>query len=264
MKNLATVSIAALLAFMVAATAGVGLTVAQSSEESATSAAPSNLTATYTEGRLTLRWTKGTDLTYTEQVVEWRESGVTPIRWSTGGMPTGWEILDFPLSVLDAGTTYVFRMGGAKLKDGFIQGVAYSNEVTVTIPAAEAAEEEASPQPESQTKPTATATTAPEAPAPAAAPPPPPAQRRPSALSATVADGAVTLSWAPGTHPGIVKQVVKRREPRGRWTDVEVGVSANSYTDTTVQSGKRYIYRIQGQKSNGRGPISNVARINVP
>lgn len=261
MKRLATISIIAFLAFMVAATAGVGLTVAQSAEESTGSAAPSNLTATYTEGRLTLSWTKGTDTTYLEQVVEWRESGVTPIRWWTGGVLTSMESIDFPLSVLDAGTTYVFRMGGAKLKDGFIQGVAYSNEVTVTIPAAEAAEEEASPQPEYQTKPTAT--TAPVAPAPAAAPPPP-AQRRPSALSATVADGAVTLSWVPGTHPGIVKQVVKRREPRGRWTDVEVSVSANSYTDTTVQSGKRYIYRIQGQKSNGRGPISNVARINVP
>ena len=260
---------------------------AQSNGEGAASAAPSNLTVSWVNGFVILAWTRGTDTSYLKQVAMHREVDASWDTWRGGTLPTDYETIFYPSTDrLTPGATYVFRIGGAKMVDGLLQPVAFSNEVAFTIvfrvggakmvdgllqPVA-FSNEVAFTIPGGTTE--GEAAGAP-APAPTAAPTPepaavpataaasPPAQRHPSALSAEVVNGQVVLSWAPGTDARIVKQVVKRRVPRGRWTDVALGVSANGYTDTTVQPGQRYIYRIQGQRSNGRGPISNVARVAV-
>lgn len=90
---------------------------------------------------------------------------------------------------------------------------------------------------------------------------------QPSGLTAAYADGAVTLSWTPGSSPHYVKQVVKRRERGVRpevWTDFELDVAANTYTDATVAAGKTYIYRVKGLRDNGRGGDSNRATVTIP
>ena len=89
-------------------------------------------------------------------------------------------------------------------------------------------------------------------------------QNQPSGLTARLTDGAVILHWVPGNNPNYVKQVVKRREAGVRpevWTDFEVDVSAQTYTDRSAQSGKTYIYRIKGLRDNGRGGTSNRATV---
>lgn len=89
-------------------------------------------------------------------------------------------------------------------------------------------------------------------------------QNQPSGLTARLTDGAVVLHWVPGNNPNYVKQVVKRREAGIRpelWTDFEVDVSAQTYTDRSAQSGKTYIYRIKGLRDNGRGGTSNRATV---
>lgn len=89
-------------------------------------------------------------------------------------------------------------------------------------------------------------------------------QNQPSGLTARLTEGAVVLHWMPGGNPNYVKQVVKRREAGTRpevWTDFEVDVSAQTYTDRTAQSGKTYIYRIKGLRDNGRGGTSNRATV---
>ena len=89
----------------------------------------------------------------------------------------------------------------------------------------------------------------------------------PSGLTAAYANGAVILSWTPGSNPNYVKQVVKRRERGVRpavWTDFELDASDNTYTDATAVSGKTYIYRVKGLRDNGRGGDSNRATVTIP
>ena len=77
----------------------------------------------------------------------------------------------------------------------------------------------------------------------------------------------VYLTWTPGSNPNYVKQVVKRREVGVRpaqWTTFDVASSASEYTDASVQPCNRYIYRVQGVKSNGKGAISNRVELSVP
>ncbi len=77
----------------------------------------------------------------------------------------------------------------------------------------------------------------------------------------------VHLTWTPGSNPNYVKQVVKRREVGVRpaqWTTFDVTASASEYTDESVQLCNRYIYRVQGVKSNGKGAISNRVELSVP
>ena len=252
-----------LVLLMAAAFAVVGApapaTQANSDVETATDgSAPSGLTATYTEGRLTLSWTKGTDATYTEQIVEWRESGATPIRWRTGGMPTDWERLDFPIHLLEPGTTYVFRMSGGKLVDGLIGSVASSNEVTVAIRAAASGDTEA-----------ATAAQGEPASDPSPAQDTRPVKTGPTDLTARAAlygDG-VRLSWTPGNNPNYVRQVVLRRVAEVTpiaWTRFPIGISDSTYTDYSAEPGTPYIYRVRAEKANDKGGETDAAQIIGP
>ena len=72
MRNLVFMVLVLLMAAaFVVAGASAPATQANSDADTETDGvAPSGLTAAYTEGRLTLSWTKGTDATYTEQIVE--------------------------------------------------------------------------------------------------------------------------------------------------------------------------------------------------
>lgn len=257
-KGFRLLAVAALLAVLVMLPFA-GNAAAQSGGTGSVPIAPSGLTAAYaaTTGYVVLEWTPGENLPagYSQQVAQ-RDASVTPPEWSAWVVSDTATSFNLPSAVggFLPGKTYVFQVGALISIDPPRYGT--SNKVSLTIPAPQsAAKEGSSAQQQAATPPPATAEPA--------APASPPAQRNPSALSASVSNGVVTLTWTPGTDSRIVRQVVKRREPRKGWTNVEVSVSANSYTDATAQSGKRYIYRIQGQRSNGRGGISNVARVTV-
>ena len=264
-KKVALTLFVPLLAAAVAMTTLMGVSFAQSADADTASSAPSGLTATLTDSGVALAWTQGTDPAATFQRIEVHAVGVNP-PWTTGAwLPSTSNAWVFQISpvvdpwALTAGRSYTVQVLAMGVVNGDAVVVNRSNAVTVAIPAvqSEPVAQQASPDPPATQEPAPPATAEPAAPAS------PPAQRNPSALSASVSNGIVTLTWTPGTDSRIVRQVVKRREPRKGWTNVEVSVSANSYTDATAQSGKRYIYRIQGQRSNGRGGISNVARVAV-
>ena len=91
--------------------------------------------------------------------------------------------------------------------------------------------------------------------------------KTPSGLTSSInGDGNVVLNWTPGSNPNYAEQAVLRRQPRQAWTTLATLTTAdNSYTDTTAKarSGK-YIYRIKGLKANGKGGISNRAKVVIP
>ena len=93
----------------------------------------------------------------------------------------------------------------------------------------------------------------------------PPENMPPSGLTA-VTGSAVSLSWTLGTNPNYVRQLVKRREvgvvPRD-WTEIPVGLSDMSYTDTGLVSGTQYVYRIRAEKANGKGGESNAVTVTI-
>ncbi len=77
----------------------------------------------------------------------------------------------------------------------------------------------------------------------------------------------VYLTWAQGSNPNYVKQVVKRREVGVRpaqWTTSDVAASASEYTDTSVHTGKVYAYRVQAVRGNNQNKISKSIRVTVP
>ena len=84
--------------------------------------------------------------------------------------------------------------------------------------------------------------------------PTPPQKTQPKDLTAVISGTDVILTWTKGENPNYVSQVVRRRVAGVRpeqWTDVTVGVNDTTYTDTTVQSGTKYIYRVHALKNNG-------------
>ena len=97
---------------------------------------------------------------------------------------------------------------------------------------------------------------------------PTPNKTPPEGLTAVISGTDVILTWTKGENPNYVSQVVRRRVTSVRpeqWTDVTVGVNDTTYTDTTVQSGTRYTYRVHALKSNGvKSQLTNPERITVP
>ena len=217
---------------------------------------PSGLSIAYLDGSDTVHfnWTPGTSATCIAQVVLGRQASDTrDAQWTMEGSVESATATSSSLSGVVPGNTYVFKVAGLSSTDPRVYE-GYSEEVTFTIPMPES--EQPAPVPP-----------------PAPAPPPvesevpstPPAQPNPSSLSATSAGGSVTLTWVPGTNSKFVKQAIKRREQkrRSRWTTIEVDVAATTYTDTSVQVGKRYIYRVQGLKSNNKGGVTRAVKITV-
>ena len=135
MKKFGLTAMALLLAAALGIAVSASATHANSGESADTAgAAPSGLTATYADGHLTLTWTKGTDATYLKQFIENRVAGATPADWWITVAPTDMESFTLPAEMTVAGTTYDFRVSGAKLVNGVVTSVASSNVVTVAIP----------------------------------------------------------------------------------------------------------------------------------
>ena len=105
-------------------------------------------------------------------------------------------------------------------------------------------------------------------PNPAPTPIPTPNKTQPEGLTAVISGTNVVLTWTRGENPNYVSQVVRRRVAGVRpeqWTDVTVGVNDTTYTDTTVQSGTKYIYRVHALKNNGvKSETTNPAYATIP
>jgi len=66
----------------------------------------------------------------------------------------------------------------------------------------------------------------------------------PTGLNASAGVGAVELAWDRNTEPDFKEYRVLRAEGDGPFTQIAAGLDAPLYSDTSVQSGKRYQYRI--------------------
>ena len=220
---------------------------------------PTNLIVTPTSDSLNLTWTPATDDEYDKchYIYHWEEgnedttksgalatNGITSITWPDG-------------SIFKPGTTYVFQVTSLKSTGeyGFpdvdennraivgeaSETVSYttagdpppdngdgSNEPTDT-PTDDPSDDPESEEPEEETTPNATN------------------------FIATQQGSAAVLSWTPGNDPNISYQNIKRRERgKGDWTTIEVAKDTGSYTDNGVESGKKYIYRIESWSSDGK------------
>ena len=194
-------------------------------------------------------WTPGTNPAYVGQIVLGKEYGETAWTMESSVVSPTMDVAT--ISPVVPGNTYVFKVAGlSSVEPRVYEG--YSEEVTLIIMALEQIQSAPEPAPEPSPEPAPT--------------PSPPAERNPSALSATSSDGSVTLTWVPGTNPKFAKQAIKRREAKrgSKWVTIELDVAATTYTDTSVQVGKRYIYRVQGLKSNNKvAGVSRAAKITV-
>ena len=87
------------------------------------------------------------------------------------------------------------------------------------------------------------------------------------AASESEADGAVTLTWDVPTDSGAPSgYMILRRAPGLGERDLrtltdDTGSAATTYTDTSVQPGVKYIYRVKALNSAGQGAPSRPAQI---
>jgi len=78
----------------------------------------------------------------------------------------------------------------------------------------------------------------------------------PTGLKATAGNNQVSLSWT--ASAGATTYNVKRTTTSGlNYTLVKSGVTATSYTDTTVTNGTTYFYVVSAQNANGESPSSS-------
>ena len=92
--------------------------------------------------------------------------------------------------------------------------------------------------------------------------------RAPTGLTATVENGAVVLSWsAPAGSEVTAYQVLRRRPGVESQLIVLVentGGTGTTYTDSSVEAGVRYIYRVKAINNTVSGPNSNRAEVRLP
>ncbi len=82
----------------------------------------------------------------------------------------------------------------------------------------------------------------------------------PSSLTGTASGRSVILSWTAHTNPNYTNQYVLRREAGVAppdWTEIPIGLTDTSYTDTSMPGDNEYVYRIHAEKDNGKGGMSN-------
>ena len=193
---------------------------------------PSGLTATEQNGAVVLAWTPGNDSRISGQQVKRRE----PQQHDWVTIAVGADVATHTDSGVESGKNYIYRVSSLN-SDGDSLGP--SNRAVIQVE---------------------------EAPPPAN----PPAEEQETTakvgdLAATVSNGAVVLSWTPRDDPRLSSQRVMRREPQQQeWVATEVSSDATTYTDESVEIGKRYIYRISSWDSDGDslGP-SNRAVVDV-
>ncbi len=111
-----------------------------------------------------------------------------------------------------------------------------------------------------QTAPTTTATTLPPEPEPEPAPPAAPRQLRGSAGS-----GSVTLTWTAPNDPSvtgyqILRKVFRTKAPLQVYA-ADTGSTATSFTDSAVEAGVTYVYRVKAINAAGVGKWSNFVRV---
>lgn len=84
----------------------------------------------------------------------------------------------------------------------------------------------------------------------------------PADLTAEVADGKVSLSWTAAANAESYK--VYRKLEGGDWTIVASDHSGGTYTDTTVERGKTYIYRVAAVSAAGDERSSSESSASMP
>ena len=99
--------------------------------------------------------------------------------------------------------------------------------------------------------------------------PQPPA--RPTGLVIdSLTDSAVTISWDDPADPSITGYEILRRhfgvDDYGVFHSIQddTGTNAVSYTDTTVEAGESYVYRVKAINAAGRSQRSSYARADLP
>jgi hypothetical protein len=88
----------------------------------------------------------------------------------------------------------------------------------------------------------------------------------PSSLNASVARGAVKLTWqVHGGNPtgSVVEQRVEdAKDGRGTWKKIaKLAAGTVEYSDLTVRSGQRASYRVRAINAEGESAYSNIVRI---
>ena len=89
---------------------------------------------------------------------------------------------------------------------------------------------------------------------------------RPRSLAAEVSPDSVTLTWRDPQDATITGYLILRRDkqihPQGTFATVasNTGSAATTYTDDTVQRGRRYVYRIKALNKHGLSDISSWVR----
>ena len=94
------------------------------------------------------------------------------------------------------------------------------------------------------------------------------APKAPTGLTATIENGSVVLSWtAPAGSDVSGYQILRRRPGIERQLLVLVentGGTGTTYTDSAVQAGQRYIYRVKAINRTISGPNSNRVEVRIP
>ncbi len=94
------------------------------------------------------------------------------------------------------------------------------------------------------------------------------APKAPTGLTATTANGSVVLSWTAPAGSDVTAYQILRRRPgieSGLLVLVEnTGGTGTTYTDSSVEAGTRYIYRVKAINRTISGPNSNRVEVRIP
>lgn len=87
----------------------------------------------------------------------------------------------------------------------------------------------------------------------------------PSGLVASLSGGSVVLSWSDNATNESGYSVYRSQNGGKGWSLVgQTGVNVAAYTDSSVQAGKNYVYRVQAYNGTGTSSYSNQVSISVP
>ena len=238
----AGVAVAILLLVCVVGTAG------------ASDTAPSNLTLTPVSDTVQLDWTKANDSAYNKAHIIgfWKsgEPGNATAALVTGGLNS----VKFPPGILEPDTPYKFEVfsvktdeDGTPLKDpnrnnDYIYGGS-TNVVSHTTGKASDSEPEPTKPPKEPDPPTT-----------------------PNATDFTISQSgsSAVLKWTPGNDSRITYQRIMRKTPGSTWTAIRVDGDTGTYTDSDMEKGKKYIYRIESWSAkNKKIGVSKRAKITL-
>ena len=207
-------------------------------------AAPTGLMASaVTHESLTLRWDEPQDASITHyQILRRNPATQDPGIFSTINSNTGSDDTSYTDSTVSYETKYVYRVVAVN-SAGHSPRSNYVNITTGSEPD--------------------------ETPTPTPAPEPVPSE--PTGLTApTVTHDSVSLSWNDPDDDSITHYKILRRNPQtdnpGQFTTIEsnTGSSATFYTDSTVASETKYVYRVVAVNEAGDSPQSGYVNVSTP